>query len=66
MTMASTVVKWQISQDSIPAVGQLLGHFIPVHSFLGLYWDLLLSDVTILAQFAVHNLILHLTLAGYI
>lgn len=36
MTVASTVVIWHISQDSISASGQLLGPFIPVHSSPGL------------------------------
>ncbi len=40
MTVASTAVIWQISQDSNPALGQLLGPFIPVHSPLGLFPDL--------------------------
>lgn len=35
MTVATTVVIWQIFRDSIPAVGQLLGPFIPVHCSLG-------------------------------
>lgn len=40
MTVASTAVIWQISQDSNPALGQLLGPFIPAHGSLGLFPDL--------------------------